>query len=93
MAFCDKSSWSKYIGIAMITTTGLYLISFVVVFQMLGYPSRTQDAWIGPTPRLESGALDIGKVNQWEEKDVPLAYSFYRPLCKTWLFANGLSDS
>ncbi len=68
----------------------LYLLSFFIVFQMFGPPSRIQEKWIGPTPRFDGKAIDIGGVNYWEESDAPFVFALYNPLCKAWLYFSGL---
>ena len=64
----------------------LYIFTFILFFQIFSYPSRTHEFWIGPTPRNNSKAIDIGGVYNWEKKDLPFTFIVYRPLCKIWLY-------
>lgn len=85
----------KLTGLVCGSIATVYLISFVVVFQMFGCPSRTRTHWLGPTPRQDDGAIDIGKVYEWGEEGeapVPISFTVFHPLCKGWLLMNGLRD-
>ena len=91
----QKRSWGKISGTASGVVLGLYVLSFVFLFQIFGSPSRTRYHWLGPTPRHDAGAMDIGKVFEWgaaDEAPVPVVFTVYWPMCKLWLLANGLSD-
>jgi len=83
----------KCVALLYGVATMLYLIAFILVFDIFGCPSRTSHHWIGPTPRHCDGALDIGEVYEWgEEGEAPISqsYAIFRPLCVTWLVFNGL---
>jgi hypothetical protein len=91
----DRFGWRRVIVWGVVVAAGIYVLSFVFAFEMLGCPSRTRTHWLGPTPRHNDGAIDIGKVYEWGEEgeaDVPSVFTVYRPLCRVWLMANGLRD-
>ena len=91
----DRHAWRKVIAWGVVAFAGVYILSFILAFEMLGCPSRTRTHWLGPTPRNSDGAPDIGKVYEWGEEgepDVPFVFTAYRPLCSLWLMANGLRD-
>ena len=67
-----------------------YLLAFLVIFEPLSSPCRTREKWIGPKLRFDDAYIDIGKVFEYQ-KEGSTSYSVFYPLCKAWLFANGLS--
>ncbi len=81
---------ARRIGIVALAGVTLYVLAFAIVFDPLSSPCRTREAWIGPKLRFVDTYVDLGKV--WEyEGERSFAYSAFQPLCRAWLFANGLA--
>ena len=69
----------------------LYLLAFAVRFDVLGYPVRDdRHGWIGPRVRGDTRCEDIGKVWYRQGDDIAEYEGIFRPLCRFWIFANGL---
>ena len=69
----------------------LYVGSFVCLFEVFGYATRNNSqGWLGPHLRGDKSSQDIGAVYYYESDDLSF-YHVYWPLCKLWLFAQGLS--
>ena len=80
----------KIAAMVILCAGGLYLASFVWRFDILGAPVRSSSGWLGPLPRGDSNAVDIGKVWYSDSPDTSL-YQAYQPLCRLWLWVEGLS--
>ncbi len=63
---------------------GAYLLAFLMVFEPLGPPCRTREAWLGPKLRFDEGYADIGKVLEYQQGG-HLGYTLFAPLCRAWL--------
>jgi hypothetical protein len=74
-------------GVAMV----LYFAAFVCRFEICGSPVR-DDAygWLGPVMRGDTHSVDIGKFYHYEGTNFS-SYRFFRPLCRAWLRARGIS--
>jgi hypothetical protein len=68
----------------------LYGGSFVLVFDVFGFPVHGSEGWLGPARRGDPQLVDIGKIYDYEGDDLSL-YRAYRPLCRLWLSFNGLT--
>jgi len=68
----------------------MYLAAFITQFEVLGSPARNNThGWLGPVLRGDSHYVDIGKVYYYEGTDYR-SYQVFKPLCKTWLWVNGV---
>jgi hypothetical protein len=67
-----------------------YLLAFFFVFEPLSSPCRTKEEWISPKLRFDDAYIDIGKIFEYQ-KERSASYSVFYPLCRVWLFANGIS--
>jgi hypothetical protein len=68
----------------------VYLLAFMIIFEPLSSPCRTREKWIGPKLRFDEAYIDIGSVFEYQ-KERSTSYSVFYPLCKAWIYANGLS--
>ncbi len=90
MPSVNRIAVTKRLLLAGVFCVGVYLLAFCCVFELFGFPARNNErGWLGPTIRNDSRVIDIGKVNYYESDDVSL-YRAFKPLCKAWLFVNGL---
>jgi hypothetical protein len=80
----------RLLGASATVALAAYCIAFVWCFEVFGSPVRDNThGWLGPKIRGDAHVTDIGKVYYREGTDIRY-YSFFFPLCKLWLFANGL---
>lgn len=62
----------------------IYVLLFVVYFEMISLPVRSNDGWFGPA--IRGGApdmVDMGDFYYMDEK--PRLYEVFYPLCWLWL--------
>jgi len=77
---------AKILGIAM----AIYVVAFIVCFDPLSAPVRdNKHGWLGPLIRGDTRSIDAGKVWIYQSDDL-IYYRVFWPLCKSWIFLNGL---
>ena len=68
-----------------------YLFAFTVRFEVFGCPVRDdRHGWLGPRVRGDARCEDIGKVWYHHGDDISDYTGVFRPLCRFWVYANGL---
>jgi len=71
-------------------TLAVYLVAFVWRFDVFRSPVRNnKHRWLGPLIRGDTHSVDIGKTYDYESDDL-FYYRLFWPLCKVWIFVNGL---
>jgi len=77
--------------IAIVIGFTIYTAMFCWHFEMFGQPVINRErGWIGPSIRHDQKSPDVGGVRYYESSDYRL-YDFYRPLCRAWIWMNGLA--
>lgn len=66
-----------------------YLMSFAILFEVFGLPTRTHNDWLGPKLRFDQSYIDIGGVYEYQQKPTYFHLAFH-PLCRAWLITNDL---
>ena len=49
-----------------------------------------REKWTGPKLRFNESYIDVGKALEYQKSE-GTAYIAFRPLCKIWIYANGLN--
>jgi hypothetical protein len=81
----------KRVTVIVLILVGVYVGVFAVRFEIFDAPVRNnRHGWLGPRVRGDSRCLDIGKVWYREDDDISDYNGVFRPLCRFWVFANGL---
>jgi hypothetical protein len=69
----------------------IYCGLFTWHFELTSAPVLNRErGWLGPRIRQDRHTIDIGKTGYYASKDYRL-YDSYRPLCRAWIWLNGLS--
>jgi hypothetical protein len=80
----------KYMLCTIAIMMSIYVGMFCWHFELVGMPVINRErGWLGPWIRDTKQTQDIGGVGYYESTDYRL-YDFYRPLCRAWIWANGL---
>jgi hypothetical protein len=81
----------RVILFALFAPVVLYVGAFSWRFDVLGDPVRNNRyGWLGPQVRGDTHCVDIGKVLYYESDDISPYRGVFQPLCKIWIFMNGL---
>ena len=87
------SKWARatiLVGAIPGVAVAIYILIFFGRFHVFGSPVRDNEhGWLGPALRGDSQVVDIGKVYYYEGTDFA-AYRTFRPLCRLWIWTQGL---